>query len=164
MAALLWLYNLKLKSLPLWGNLAVAALCALAVYFPEFPGLPKFTGLPAVFAFLATLAREIAKDSEDVPGDKSVGWNTFPIRYGKGVTRNIIRVLTILIFALLPLPYFWLDYHRGYYLLILLGPVPLLIALLRGLSSPFPDWGRIQQRFKWLMLAGMAAIFVGIYV
>lgn len=162
MALLLILYNLKLKSLPMWGNLAVAVLCALAVYFPEFPGWPIHTGLPALFALLTTLAREIAKDAEDVVGDKAVGSSTFPIRYGEMATRHALRILIIALFLLLPIPHFWLNYHLGYTLLVLVGPVPLLIIMLRSLSQPRVDWSRIQKHWKWIMLAGMAAIFVGI--
>ena len=78
---------------------------------------------------------------------------------------RVIRclLLSALVLLLLPLPYFWLDYHPGYILLILIGPVPLLIGVIRVLSWPAPDWGRIQRRFKWIMLAGMASIFMGIY-
>jgi 4-hydroxybenzoate polyprenyltransferase len=164
MAALLYLYNLKLKALPLWGNLAVALLCALAVYFPEYPGFPIHTGLPALFAFLTTLAREITKDAEDILGDTAVGRITFPIRYGMRFTRSAVRLVTALVLALLPIPYLWLDYHPSYGLLILLGPVPLLFLVLQNLSRTIPDWGKIQRTLKGAMLAGMLALFVGIII
>ncbi len=164
MALLLVLYNLKLKALPLWGNLAVALLCALAVYFPEFPHAPLHTGLPALFAFLTTAAREVSKDAEDVPGDRAVGWSTFPIRFGDRAAKAAVGILSACVLVLLPLPYLLLDYHPGYFLLILLGPLPALIAVLRGLTPPATDWGRVQRRLKWVMVSGMAAIFVGVTV
>ena len=163
MALLLGLYNFKLKSMPLWGNLAVAVLCALALYFPEFPGLPIYTGLPALFAFLATMAREIAKDAEDIAGDAAVGRNTFPIRFGNRATRIALHLLTSAILLLLPLPYLVLHYHPGYVVLVLVGPMPLLISVMLSLSRPLPAWGKIQRHFKIIMLAGMSAIFAGIY-
>jgi geranylgeranylglycerol-phosphate geranylgeranyltransferase len=163
MALLLCLYNLKLKGLPLWGNIAVAALCALAIYLPEFPEIPVRTGLPALFAFLTTLAREITKDAEDIAGDSAVGWKTFPIRYGEKAARIAVMLLSVLVLLMLPLPYLWLDYHAGYVLVALIAVVPLLIAMLFRLSRAAPDWKRIQKLCKWVMLAGMAAIFIGIY-
>ncbi len=162
MAALLYIYNLKLKSLPLFGNLAVSLLCALAIYFPESPGLPIHTGLPALFAFLTTLAREIAKDAEDILGDTAVGRITFPIRFGTLSTRLASMLVTTLILALLPIPYLWLNYHAGYGLVALIGPLPLLVIVLKKLFTHVPDWGGIQRNLKWVMLAGMLAIFAGI--
>jgi 4-hydroxybenzoate polyprenyltransferase len=82
MAALLWMYNRRWKRAPLAGNLCVSLLCALAVYFPEWPGLPLYTGIPVLFAFLTTLAREIAKDLQDRPGDKIAGYRTWPLVSG----------------------------------------------------------------------------------
>jgi geranylgeranylglycerol-phosphate geranylgeranyltransferase len=170
MAILLIAYNLKLKALPLWGNLSIALLCALAIYFPELPSLPWhwefpiYTGLPALFAFLTTLAREIAKDAEDIPGDAAVGWKTFPIHYGLNATRWLMGLLCLLILGSLPIPYFWLGYHWSYGLLILIGPLPLLLGIEKNLWRSHSDWRTIQKHLKGIMLAGMVAILVGINI
>lgn len=164
MGFLLAFYNLRLKALPLAGNLAVALLCSLAIYFPEFPGAPVHTGIPVLFAFLSTLAREIAKDAEDMPGDRAVGWKTFPIVFGPGPTRWAVATLVLITLALLPVPVLIPadpPYHRAYLVLAALGPAPLLVWCLRGTLSPAAQWGRIQRGLKWIMLAGMISILAG---
>ena len=47
--------------------------------------------IPAVFAFLINLIREMIKDMEDIKGDKLAGVNTFPIKYGSKACK-IFRV------------------------------------------------------------------------
>jgi geranylgeranylglycerol-phosphate geranylgeranyltransferase len=163
MGLLLCLYNLGLKTRPLWGNLAVSALCAQAVYYPEFPGMPRHTAFPALFAFLTTLIREILKDAEDMAGDMACGWNTFPIRFGPAATRMLAGLLTALVLLILPLPALVTGYRMGYAVLALLGPAPLLAVNLKDLGRADPDWGKLQRRCKWVMLAGMLAIFAGVY-
>lgn len=165
MGILLVLYNLRLKTLPLLGNLAVSLLCALAVCFPEFPREPVYTALPALFALLTTLARELAKDAEDMPGDKAVGWNTFPLAFGEEATRWAAATALIATLLLLPYPGFFLEYHPLYMIFAAVGPAPLLLWTLASLLRPSghaPDWGRIQRRIKWTMLAGMLALLGGV--
>lgn len=162
MACLLAAYNLRLKALPLVGNLAVALLCALAVYLPELPDAPARTGIPALFALLATLARELAKDAEDMPGDRTAGWRTFPLAAGLPATRGVLMGLTASVLLLLPVPFLVMGYGAAYALLAGLLAAPLLVLILFGLFDRIPDWGRIQRGWKGIMLAGMAAILAGV--
>jgi geranylgeranylglycerol-phosphate geranylgeranyltransferase len=162
MAALLYAYNYKLKALPLLGNLAVSILCALALYYPEFPGFPTHTWLPALFALLANLARELAKDTEDIAGDLAADRDTFPIRYGPDATRGVVGVLAVLVILLLPLPVFFLRYRPAYGVPAGLGALPLLLLIVYAMTIPATDWNQVQRRWKLVMLAGMAAIFVGV--
>lgn len=168
MAALLWLYNLNLKSRPLWGNLAVATLCALAVYFPEFPSAPSATAMPAAFALITTLAREIAKDAEDMPGDLACGWKTFPIRFGEKAAAGLVAALIAAVLLLMPVPVTTLGrishFHGAAYgIVAALGPLPLLLAILGRLAAPARNWKSIQKLLKGSMFAGMAAILAGAY-
>lgn len=160
MGILLALYNLKLKALPLVGNLAVSLLCALAVYLPELPGAPRHTGIAVLFAFLTTLARELAKDAEDMAGDRSAGWRTFPLAFGEGATRALVAVLLIATLLLLPVP-LRLGYPSAYGVVAVV-PGLLLISMLIGLPKEPTPWGKVQRRLKWTMLAGMAALLVGV--
>lgn len=161
MGILLVFYNLRLKALPLVGNLAVALLCAMAVALPELPGRPVYTLLPAAFAFLTTLARELAKDAEDGAGDAAVGWRTFPLAHGESATRALVAAILAGTLLLLPVPLLALEYH-ALYGVAALAPAGLLAWILARISKPAPDWSWIQKRLKWSMLAGMAAILVGV--
>lgn len=162
MGALLFVYNLRLKRLPLLGNLAVALLCALAIYLPEVPGRPDYTLMPALFAFLTTVAREIAKDAEDVAGDREQGAATLPIRFGMGAAKAGVGLACLLVLFLLPIPWLHLGYHAGYLVAAITGCLPLLAIALAGVRAPEPAWGPLQKRLKLLMLAGMIAIVLGV--
>jgi len=49
-----------------------------------------------IFAFLATLAREVQKDLADVKGDEADGCRTLPIVWGTGWARSIAMLYLIL--------------------------------------------------------------------
>jgi geranylgeranylglycerol-phosphate geranylgeranyltransferase len=168
MAALLWLYNRVLKGRPLSGNLAVSLLCGLAVYFVELPLLIDFPGeahdsLPAaLFAFLATFAREVVKDAEDVAGDRAAGHRTFAVTSGVGAARKLAFATVVLILAVLPLPALFMDYGPLYAVAAILLAGPVVFLLLRELSNPAANFRRAQKLLKGLMLAGMVALLCGV--
>lgn len=84
---LLMVYNLILKKMPLFGNIAIALLTALVfigmdlivisrlIYF-DFGFQNKHLELLACYAFILTLVREIIKDAEDRKGDSLAGFKT----------------------------------------------------------------------------------------
>ncbi len=162
MGLLLWIYNAQLKGTPVWGNLAVSLLCALSIYLPELGRHPDFTLMPILFAFFTTLAREVAKDAEDVDGDRAQGAVTLPIRWGMGTAKAMVGCCCGLVLLMLPVPYLRLGYHVGYPLAAAAGCLPLLALVLAGLRAPQPAWGPMQKRLKGLMLAGMVAIVLGV--
>lgn len=162
MGLLLYVYNIRLKGSPLIGNLAVAALCALAVYLPELPHRPDYTLMPALFAFLTTLAREVAKDAEDVEGDRAHGALTLPVLYGTKAAKAAVTAACLATLALLPLPWLRLGYHIGYPIAAAFLCLPLLALVLAGLRAPEPAWRPMQKRLKLLMVAGMIAILLGV--
>jgi geranylgeranylglycerol-phosphate geranylgeranyltransferase len=161
MVLLLILYNRNLKRRPLWGNLAVSLLCALAVILPEWPAWPHATGLAALFAFLTTLVRELLKDLEDMPGDREQGLGTAPIAWGERKVIVLVQVLIGLIVVILPLPYVIWHWPRAYAVLAFMGPAPLLFGIGLQLSRTKPDVAKLQRRMKVVMLTGLLALLVG---
>lgn len=118
----LWYYSSYFKKLLLVGNFLIAALVALVpLIIGVFELLPiirvnaedvnnyyKGTGYNAaqyfkglffwvlgfaVFAFAATLVREIIKDLEDTKGDVSLDRNTLPLVIGEKPTKVVVTVL-----------------------------------------------------------------------
>jgi 4-hydroxybenzoate polyprenyltransferase len=161
MVLLLFAYNRHLKGFPLVGNLAVSLLCGLAIYFPEFPS-PLWNTLPAfVFAFLATFAREVVKDIEDIEGDRVAGLCTLPLVFSVNGSRKLAFSLVAILLAILPLPIAYFGYHWPYLLLATVLAAPFLIMLLVELSKPTADYGRCQRYLKWVMIGGMVALWVG---
>lgn len=183
---LLMLYNRVLQKQPLWGNFAVALLCAQAVFFgslhigTESPEAILWTGErirqqtiilfdsnspffatilwpAALFAGALTLVREMIKDLEDMPGDEAAGLNTAPLRWGKGPLLRAVRLLTVVVFLGLPLPAL-----AGLYpvwsapALLVLAGLPLLLSL-RAQFSP-DGLHRAQSLVKLAMAGGIAVL------
>jgi len=162
MVLLLLAYNRVFKGRVLIGNITVALLCGLAIYFPEFPGFIHATWPAFAFAFLATLAREMVKDAEDMEGDRAANLRTFPIAFGIEAARKSAFALTAILFAILPLPVFLFGYRWPYLVLATALAGPFLIMLLLELMKPGADFSRCQRWLKWVMVGGMVALWVGI--
>lgn len=98
---LLILYNLKLKRLPLIGNIAVAVCSAFpfALIGRKIPATDPADILVLLYvlcAFLCSFSRELAKDVEDAEYDQAVGMRTFPIIHGHRAAFNLAMILTFL--------------------------------------------------------------------
>jgi geranylgeranylglycerol-phosphate geranylgeranyltransferase len=153
-------YNRRFKAMPLLGNLVVSGLCATAIYFVEFPGFPQATLPACVFAFLATLAREIVKDLEDAAGDRAAGLRTYPLAAGESAARKSAFALVVALLALLPVPLAAFGYGWRYGILSAVLVAPFLLALILELSKPSARYARCQRWLKGLMVGGMAALWV----
>ena len=82
--ALLAVYSVSLKNSLLWGNVLVAFVGAIAfLYGALAAGDLGCSWIPALFAFLFHLGREIVKDIEDVAGDQIRGERTLPLCWGR---------------------------------------------------------------------------------
>ena len=105
----LYAYNQYGQGLPLLGNLVIASLCAYIVWLPvqvakslgdleridssSLDWIICYVGL----AFSVTLYREIIKDLEDLPGDRSIGQRTLPIVIGDGAARIVAGILLAIV-------------------------------------------------------------------
>jgi 4-hydroxybenzoate polyprenyltransferase len=109
LAGLFW-YNAFLKRQALTGNIVIALYCAAAaavLWLAEGPALRELARqAPAlyvktwsvfiwflIFAFLATLFRELIKDIEDMKGDRSAHFRTAPILWGEERARRLALLL-----------------------------------------------------------------------
>jgi geranylgeranylglycerol-phosphate geranylgeranyltransferase len=160
MAGLLFAYNRSLKGTPVAGNLVIALLCALAVWFTEFPLPPRGALAAAAFAFLATFARELVKDAEDVAGDRAAGLRTLAVVSGTSAARKLAFAATVVLLALLPAPML-MGYGWPYAVVAALLAGPALAPLLGELAKPDANFARAQKLLKLLMLAGMVALWAG---
>jgi len=98
---LLFLYSKYLKRIPLLGNVTVAFLTGLVFIFGGVVvSNPGAAIVPAVFAFLINLIRELVKDMEDIEGDKIAGVITFPIKYSLKKTSILILIIGLLLIVI----------------------------------------------------------------
>lgn len=159
--ALLYGYSAWLKRVPLVGNLAVALVLGLAILYG---GLAVGPGggalwLGAAFAFGSTLAREIAKDLEDMAGDAAGGARTLPIVLGEGAAVWIAAAAAGATLAALPLgPAAGLGAD---FLALALPAAGLLLAATWALLGDAPMTeaaGRSSALFKGAMVAGIVGL------
>lgn len=173
------LYAAKLKRSLFAGNIAVAFLSSGPVLIPwifeirisssnasEPMGNIISLIFAALFAFawVLHLMREIAKDAEDMQGDRAFGCNTIPIYLGIPKTRKIIFSIT-LVSSAMALAASWICFTSECYisavLLSVLVFIPHFYLLLRIPSaSESSHFAAISRFIKWLMAAGLLATCV----
>jgi len=163
-ALLLFFYSARLKGTVLWGNLTVSLVTGLAFLFGGVAvGSWRNALIPAGFAFLMHLGREIVKDLEDVEGDRIGRAQTLPVVYGPQPARRLVQLIygLLIIATLWP---FWAGlYGRLYLWLVLLTVDTILVYTiwLMGRSPARPTLGRLAVLIKWDMFMGLIAIYAG---
>jgi 4-hydroxybenzoate polyprenyltransferase len=162
----LFFYSTKLKGRVLIGNFAVAAsissvipfsyadeidtsmttLMNLTMFIWEFGALLGLT-------FIIVFTRELAKDIEDIDGDKKAGHLTFPIAYSPQASWRLITALvTILLFSV-----GWMHISTG---------LDVTIGLFTGvtLSIAYFTWKKkatqVSAWLKLLLAAGLLLCYV----
>ncbi len=112
-SVLLFFYARNLKATPLAGNLCVAYLTGSTFIFGGAAyGLPGMEAnlVPAGLSFLATMSREIAKDIEDMEGDRKGGAKTLPILAGEKISAALAAAFAMAGIVLSYLPPFGMAY------------------------------------------------------
>lgn len=158
------IYSARLKRTVLFGNVVVSLLSALAfVYGALAVDLVERSWIPASFAFLFHLGREIIKDVEDRAADSQARAQTLPIRFGE---RSALLMATMVFFILIAFtffPYIFNIYGEGYFWTVLLG-VDLVIALTLAVmwSNPEPNMlRRVSAVLKADIFVGLLALYLG---
>ncbi len=180
-AGILWFYAKTYKKVFLLGNILVGLVTAavpLVVAYSETKlftvsnvvtieagkEIMRFTVGYAIFAFLATLIREIIKDAEDIEGDREYGCQTLPIVLGLKTTKVIIASLTLMMIGLLFIAqqYFFRDnllMEVSYILIALQLPAAGMLFYLVPATTQ-DDFARLSKWMKVLMALGVASMAV----
>ncbi len=159
-------YSLALKGVPGLGNAVAAAVTASVVYFGALSqsrqiGRPVFAAL--VLAFLFNLAREFAKDAQDVDGDRVQGVRTLATVRGREAALLASRV-TIVVGMLATAVPFPMGVFGVWYGVVAIAVEALLVAALAA-SAPTGDRaspGRASACLKAAMVAGLIAVSAGL--
>jgi len=160
-ALLLVVYAARLKSMPLTGNIAVSYLTASVFVFG---GALAGTGgiianLPlAAVTFLATLARELLKDAEDIEGDAAGGARTFPMVAGIRMTGRLALACSALaaIASIIPFCIWGIRYLAG----IAVVDLVILAATVRALPCTTPACVKRSRATSMLKTGFFAALAV----
>ncbi len=161
---LLFLYSKYLKKLFLVGNITIALLTAISFLLGEITltGSLKYSVIPAIFAFLFNLAREVVKDVEDLEGDSLEGRKTIPQKYSLKFTQKIIASILFSIIFFSTLPYFLNLYSRFYFISIIVT-VDLILAkwIFDLLNKENLNFSKLQRWMKIDMLFVLLSIWLG---
>ena len=179
---MLWYYSSYYQKKILSGNIMIATLSALVIlvlWLFEFFALKNdpirfvnvFSQLNhlhvivlgyAIFAFFVSLIREIAKDAEDLDGDKEGGFKTLPIVYGKKTSKSII--IGFHVFTMLLLGYFqYLLYAHGlmmvfWYVTIAVQTLFLFVLYFVFTAETKKEYHFLSSAYKIIMLAGILSM------
>jgi len=165
-AAIIFLifYSSILKRKFFWGNFTVSLVAALAFVYGGITTRDfKLSLIPAVFAFLFHMGREIIKDVQDLKGDLSLNVSSFPIRFGTRFSLIFATLIFSLLIFLTSLPYLFDIFSFLYLIMVILGvDLVLFYVLLSMWKDPSnSNLGRLSTILKIDMFLGLAAIYVG---
>ncbi len=165
---LLFLYAWLLKRTTVVGNIVIALLTALVVYYAAVMYVPRTAVMWMImFAFEVTFIREVIKDIEDIKGDLKFKLQTLPIRIGIQATRKVIMVCYI-VFVLscyAPLIEGMLRVHsiNWPYLIasVALVQLPSIVLLYKlPMAIEAEDFGWQSKMLKILIITGMLTVLL----
>jgi len=160
---LLYWYSAQLKRTIVIGNIVVALMTGMAfMYGAVVVGNLGRAFMPAIFAFLVNLTREIIKDIEDMEGDKRENAMTLPVRFGTAPALWLASLSIVLLIASTITAYQLNIYTVLYLYPVLFVDILLLAVLIAMWKDQSPaTMGRLSDGLKVCMLVGLIAIFLG---
>jgi len=157
--AVMFVYSPLLKPRPLLGNVAVALVAGSPPFYGALAvALPAAGVVPWVLAALLHFVREVVKDVEDEPGDRTIGRRTLPIALGRRPAMVVaagVGLLFVPASLLLPRT---AGYGGAYFVIALLAQMAVLVAatwLLLGRVD------RVSALLKGAMVIGLIALVAG---
>ena len=161
---LIFLYSFRLKSTALVGNLAVGLLTgATFIYGGAAVGNVRRALIPALFAFLINVGREVIKDMEDVEGDSRNYAATFPVKYGMKPSAVVATSFLLAVIASTFIPTLMHEYGIAYLAVVMAGVNCVVAYVIYSMwkdSTP-KNFNRLSDILKYDMLVGLIAIYLG---
>ena len=164
--ALLFGYAALLKRTTVIGNLVIASLTGMVIYYAGMIFGFRWPVIWTVaFAFEVTFLREVVKDMEDIKGDLKFKLNTLPIRAGIKSTKKVLYVafavfiLTCngpLVLDIINERPINLNYLAASIALVQIPAGLIIWQLAKAKSSK--DFHRISTFLKGLVFLGMASV------
>src|SRR5690606_10942046 len=151
---LLYFYSTHLQKLPLIGNITVAILTGAAFLYGGIAVDNVSSAIiPAVFAFMINLIRELVKDIQDMEGDLKNGYQTFPIKFGILNAHKFISVLSTILILMTLYPFFFQFYKIEYFVIVMLIVNPLLVYLIKTILNAKDSLAKVSILLKINMIA-----------
>ncbi len=161
---LLYFYSAYLKRTVLVGNITVSLATAFAFIFGAISvGRFQQSLIPAGFAFMMHLGREIIKDMEDVKGDRLNNAKTLPVVFGFAAARWVATIVFSLLIVATLMPKIYSIYGNWYFLIVMLGVNSVLVLTISAMwqSGEKTNLRLLSALLKADMVVGLAAIYAG---
>ncbi len=170
---LFYVYSLGLKKMILIKNFLIAYSYSGTILFGSLVTDAILEPIIIYFAFMGFivgLGSEIMFDIADVEGDKELGINTIPNKFGVKRAANVSIILYSIIIVMDPLPFFVLIDSRLYFdplfLILILIPVIsyvfLSISLLKNQTKE--NTLKLRKLIFVIMQVGVLAYLIGVIV
>lgn len=162
--ALLFTYAIRVKRVALFGNILIGAVCASAFLVGAMvTGALGIAVIPALFAFVFVLGRELVKGAEDVEGDRLAGARTLAVRCGAARAAQWGAMVLFVCAVAAPVPALVRYFGTTYGILMEVLVVPgILCAAYFVLASPRKTvFGRVSWLLKIEMLVGIVVMGLG---
>ena len=161
--ALLYFYSARLKRTVLAGNLVIGLMTGMAfIYGGVVVGQMERAVLPAIFAFLVNLARELLKDIEDMEGDRREHAVTLPIKYGVVPALLLATVSLIVLIGTTIAAAIFTLYHSAFLYIVLIADCMMCISIILIWRDHSPiALRRVSTILKIIMVVGLISIIVG---
>jgi len=153
-----YIYSLGLKKKILVKNLLIAYSYTGTIIFGSLVTdaiLEPIIIYFALMGFIVGLGSEIMFDIADVEGDKELGINTLPNKFGLKTAAKVSVVLYLIIIVMDPLPFFILIDSRLYF-----DPLFLILILIPVISYIFLSISLLKNQTKENTLKLRKLIFV----
>jgi len=153
-----YIYSLGLKKKILVKNLLIAYSYTGTIIFGSLVTdaiLEPIIIYFALMGFIVGLGSEIMFDIADVEGDKELGINTIPNKFGLKTAAKVSVVLYLIIIVMDPLPFFILIDSRLYF-----DPLFLILILIPVISYVFLSISLLKNQTKENSLKLRKLIFV----
>lgn len=165
---LLFLYAWLLKRTTVIGNIVIATLTGLVIYYAALIYVPRTAIMWMImFAFEVTFLREVVKDAEDIKGDLKFKLQTLPIRIGVSATRRVLQFCYLIFILSCNLPILEAAYREQAfnwpYLIasIVLVQIPAGYLLLDvGKAAGTTDFAKQSKYLKILIILGMLSVLL----
>jgi 4-hydroxybenzoate polyprenyltransferase len=163
---ILFLYAWILKRTTVVGNIVIATLTGLVVYYAALLYVPRTALLWTImFAFEVTFIREVVKDAEDIKGDLKFKLQTLPIRIGLLATKRVIFICyaVFVLSCYAPIaevlfreqPLNW-EYLVTSILFVQMPAVYMASKILKAETTA--DFSQQSKWLKFLIFAGMISV------
>ena len=168
-----YIYSMGLKKKVLLKNLLIAYSYAVTILFGSLVSdalLEPIIVYFAIMGFIVGLGSEIMFDIADVEGDKKLGINTIPNKYGLKSAAVISVILYSIIIVMDPLPFFIFIDSRLYFdlLFLILILIPIIsyvflsVSLLKNQSKD--NTLKLRKLIFVIMQIGTLAYLVGVLI